>query len=99
MVGDQRIVEHLEIAVEDLREGVHGEADAMVGDTVLLEVVGTYLLGALPGANLGAARRRLFALLRPEAIGVSLTDSAQMVPEQSVSAFVVHHPAAKYFAV
>ena len=44
-------------------------------------------------------QRKLFALLDPSRIGVSLTDNAQMVPEQSVSAFVVHHPAAKYFAV
>jgi 5-methyltetrahydrofolate--homocysteine methyltransferase len=42
-------------------------------------------------------QRKLFALLEPERIGVTLTESAQMVPEQSVSAFVVHHPSAKYF--
>ena len=42
---------------------------------------------------------KLFGLLKPDQIGVTLTDSAQMVPEQSVSAFIVHHPAAKYFAV
>ena len=41
----------------------------------------------------------LFALLRPEEIGVSLTDNMEMVPEQSTSAIVVHHPQAKYFAV
>ena len=44
-------------------------------------------------------QHKLFELLQPEVIGVNLTDSAQMVPEQSVSAFVVHHPGAKYFAV
>ena len=44
-------------------------------------------------------QHKLFALLEPHRIGVSLTDNAQMVPEQSVSAFVVHHPAAKYFSV
>jgi 5-methyltetrahydrofolate--homocysteine methyltransferase len=42
---------------------------------------------------------RLLELLEAERIGVTLTEGAQMVPEQSVSAFVVHHPAAKYFAV
>jgi len=41
----------------------------------------------------------LFAFLRPEEIGVSLTENMQMVPEQTTSAIVVHHPQAKYFAV
>lgn len=40
---------------------------------------------------------KLFAILRPEDIGVSLTDTFQIEPEQSTSAVVVHHPAAKYF--
>ena len=44
-------------------------------------------------------QRALFELLQPERIDVSLTEQCQMVPEQSVSAFVVHHPAAKYFTV
>lgn len=41
----------------------------------------------------------LFELLRPEEIGVSLTESFEMVPEMSTSAIVAHHPQAKYFAV
>ncbi len=41
----------------------------------------------------------LFELLQPEKIGVSLTESFEMVPEMSTSAIVVHHPQAKYFAV
>ena len=44
-------------------------------------------------------QRKLFALLRPERIGVSLTDELQLVPEQSVTALVVHHPEAKYFMI
>ena len=45
------------------------------------------------------AHRPVFAMLRPEAIGVTLTESMEMVPEQSTSAIVAHHPQAKYFAV
>ncbi len=45
------------------------------------------------------AHRPLFALLQPEEIGVTLTESFEMVPEMSTSAIVVHHPQAKYFAV
>ncbi len=41
----------------------------------------------------------LFAFLKPEKIGISLTENMQMVPEQTTSAIVVHHPQAKYFAV
>ena len=45
------------------------------------------------------AHRPVFGLLRPEAIGVTLTETMQMVPEQTTSAIVAHHPQAKYFAV
>ena len=34
----------------------------------------------------------LFQLLRPEEIGVALTDGCMMDPEASVSALVFHHP-------
>jgi 5-methyltetrahydrofolate--homocysteine methyltransferase len=43
---------------------------------------------------------KLFALLHPdENIGVHLTTGFLLDPEQSTSAIVVHHPAAKYFVV
>ncbi|NOY12795.1 MAG: dihydropteroate synthase [Deltaproteobacteria bacterium] len=45
------------------------------------------------------AHRPLFELLKAEEIGVSLTESCEMVPEMSTSAIIVHHPQAKYFAV
>jgi 5-methyltetrahydrofolate--homocysteine methyltransferase len=41
----------------------------------------------------------LFDLLQAEEIGVTLSSSVEMVPELSVSAMVVHHPQAHYFAV
>ena len=41
----------------------------------------------------------LFDLLKPEEIGVSLTEGFMMDPEASVSAVVFHHPDAKYFGV
>jgi 5-methyltetrahydrofolate--homocysteine methyltransferase len=41
---------------------------------------------------------KLFALLHPEEnVGVRLTTGFLLDPEQSTSAIVVHHPAAKYF--
>ncbi len=39
----------------------------------------------------------LFNLLEPERIGCTLTESWEIVPEQSTSAIIVHHPQAKYF--
>jgi 5-methyltetrahydrofolate--homocysteine methyltransferase len=41
----------------------------------------------------------LFRLLKPEDIGVELTEGFMMDPEASVSAIVFHHPDAKYFSV
>jgi 5-methyltetrahydrofolate--homocysteine methyltransferase len=42
---------------------------------------------------------KLWRLLRPEEIGVELTDGFMMDPEASVSALVFHHPQAEYFGV
>jgi 5-methyltetrahydrofolate--homocysteine methyltransferase len=42
---------------------------------------------------------KLFAILPTEAIGVTLTEAFQLVPEQSTAAIVVHHPEAKYFSI
>jgi 5-methyltetrahydrofolate--homocysteine methyltransferase len=42
---------------------------------------------------------KLFALLDPERIGLRLSEQFQLEPEQSTTALVVHHPAAKYFNV
>ena len=44
-----------------------------------------------------ADQATLWRLLRPEEIGVALTEGFMMDPEASVSALVFHHPAAKYF--
>jgi 5-methyltetrahydrofolate--homocysteine methyltransferase len=45
-------------------------------------------------------QRSLFSMLEvTERIGVRLTDSLMMEPEASVSALVLHHPAARHFAV
>ena len=41
----------------------------------------------------------LFEILKPERIGITLTEEWQMVPEQTTNAIVVHHPEAKYFFI
>ena len=40
---------------------------------------------------------QLCELLKPERIGVNLSEEFQLHPEQSTSAIIVHHPEAKYF--
>jgi 5-methyltetrahydrofolate--homocysteine methyltransferase len=44
-------------------------------------------------------QQQLFTMLRPERIDVTLTEEYQLVPEQSTSAIIVHHPEARYFNV
>jgi len=46
-----------------------------------------------------SGQRQLFAALRPEEIGVELTEGDMMDPEASVSALVFHHQDARYFGV
>jgi 5-methyltetrahydrofolate--homocysteine methyltransferase len=38
-------------------------------------------------------------LLKPERIGVSMTDEFMLNPEQSTDAIIVHHPEARYFTI
>ena len=41
----------------------------------------------------------VWKLLHPEKSGMTLTESGQIIPEQSTAAIVVHHPQAKYFVI
>ena len=42
---------------------------------------------------------QLFELLKPQEIGIELSEEFMLVPEQSTSAIITHHPDAKYFNV
>jgi 5-methyltetrahydrofolate--homocysteine methyltransferase len=44
-------------------------------------------------------RTMIVELLRPDEIGVTLTENFMLTPEQSTDAIVAHHPQAKYFDV
>ena len=44
-------------------------------------------------------QEKLLPLLEASRIGVSLSEEFQLDPEQSTSAVICHHPAAKYFNV
>ena len=41
----------------------------------------------------------VWKLLKPDKYGMTLTESGQIVPEQSTAAIVVHHPEAEYFVL
>jgi 5-methyltetrahydrofolate--homocysteine methyltransferase len=43
--------------------------------------------------------KKLFELLKPERIGVTMTDEFMLNPEQSTDAIIVHHPEARYFNI
>jgi len=43
-------------------------------------------------------RAKVVRLLRPERIGVALSEEFQLVPEQSTDALIAHHPEARYFS-
>ncbi len=41
----------------------------------------------------------VWSLLEPEKSGMTLTESGQIIPEQSTAAIIVHHPDAEYFVL
>ena len=63
VVGNQCGVEPLEIAIENLWQRMQRQTHTMVGDSVLLEVIGADLLRAFSGADLRPSSLCLFALL------------------------------------
>ena len=42
---------------------------------------------------------KLFELLRPERIDITLTEEYHLEPEQSTTAIICHHPEARYFGI
>jgi len=79
--------------------GFGAEKPASLGGYAAQEYRGSrYGFGYPSCPDLGA-HTAVFAMLDPGKIGVTLTENMEMVPEQTTSAIVVHHPQAKYFAV
>ncbi|MGW7267659.1 methionine synthase [Streptomyces sp. NPDC054842] len=77
--------------------GFGGEDPAAVEDMFDLKYRGARFslgYGACPNLE---DRAKIAELLRPERIGVQLSEEFQLHPEQSTDAIVIHHPEAKYF--
>ncbi len=87
---------HLRIRTE---LGIAEEDGKSVEDFVVQKYRGSRYSFGYPACPDLTENRKLFTILRPERIGVTITDGELMTPEQSTSAFIVHHPQAKYFNV
>ncbi|MFE7550303.1 methionine synthase [Streptomyces gardneri] len=77
--------------------GFAGEDPAAVEDMFALKYRGARFslgYGACPDLE---DRAKIADLLRPERIGVHLSEEFQLHPEQSTDAIVIHHPEATYF--
>ena len=71
-----------------------GAVDAMIRDQAYRGSRYSFGYPACPDLD---DRAKLVTLLRPERIGVELSEELQLHPEQSTDAIVVHHQEAKYF--
>lgn len=87
---------HKQIRKELSMEAEDGEH---IQDFVVQKYRGARYSFGYPACPDLAENRKIFEILKPERIGVTLTNEDQMVPEQTTSAFVVHHPQAKYFTI
>ncbi|NLP10772.1 methionine synthase [bacterium] len=79
--------------------GILEQEGAGIEDFVMQKYRGSRYSFGYPACPNLAENRKLFQLVRPERIGVFITEEDQMVLEQTTSAFIVHHPQAKYFRV
>jgi 5-methyltetrahydrofolate--homocysteine methyltransferase len=71
--------------------------DVAIADLLKARYRGLRVSFGYPACPELADQATLWRLLRPEEIGVTLTEGFMMDPEASVSALVFHHSAAKYF--
>jgi 5-methyltetrahydrofolate--homocysteine methyltransferase len=78
--------------------GIAGDRPNSFSGYVVQEYQGSRYGFGYPACPDLSAHSTVFELLDPGRIGVTLTESMEMVPEQTTSAIVVHHPQAKYFA-
>jgi len=80
--------------------GIAGEDSPHIRDLFHQKYRGSRYSFGYPACPNLEDQTKLFALLHPEEnVGVKLTSGFLLDPEQSTSAIVVHHPAAKYFVV
>lgn len=79
--------------------GISGEDAPRIKDLFTQHYQGSRYSFGYPACPNLQDQEKLFALLDPARIGCTLTENWQIDPEQSTSAIIVHHSAAKYFNV
>jgi 5-methyltetrahydrofolate--homocysteine methyltransferase len=79
--------------------GFASEEPANVESLFKLEYRGARYSFGYPACPNLEDRIKLIELLKPERIGVVLSEELQLHPEQSTDAMILHHPEAKYFSV
>jgi len=79
--------------------GIAGDDSPRIRDLFTQHFRGSRYSFGYPACPDMADQETLFRLLDPSRIGCTLTDNWQIVPEQSTSAIIVHHPRARYFTV
>jgi 5-methyltetrahydrofolate--homocysteine methyltransferase len=89
-----------ELAHKQAREflGIAGEDSPRVTDLFHQKYRGSRYSFGYPACPNLEDQAKIFRLIKPEeSIGVRLTESYLLEPEQSTNCIVVHHPQAKYF--
>ncbi len=77
--------------------GIAGEDSPKVRELFTQNYRGSRYSFGYPACPEMSDQEKLFRLIQPQRIGCELTENWQIDPEQSTSAIIVHHPAAKYF--
>ncbi|KGE73599.1 methionine synthase [Spirochaeta lutea] len=77
--------------------GITEEDGQGIDDFVVQKYRGSRYSFGYPACPELSQNRILCDLLDSPRIGVTMTEEDQMAPEQTTSAFIVHHPQAKYF--
>ncbi|WP_455675341.1 methionine synthase [Pradoshia sp.] len=79
--------------------GIHDSVDMTMKERFSAKYTGQRYSFGYPACPNLEDQEKLFGLLKPEDIGIRLTEGYMMEPEASVSALVFSHPDARYFNV
>ena len=86
------------LAVE-VAEGLAEWINQKIKSELKLEQGGLRYSWGFPSCPDVSQHHLVWKLLQPEKSGMTLTESGQIIPEQSTAAIVIHHPKAKYFVL
>ena len=77
--------------------GISGGDSKVFSEILKQEYIGERFSFGYPACPDLALQEPLVSLMKPERIGVTLSEEFQLHPEQSTSAIIFHHPSARYF--